>query len=39
LLPRRPGWKDNLLNFFEWLAKVREMGLRRFRELRGGYAE
>jgi len=23
LLPRRPGWTDNLLNFFEWLAKVR----------------
>jgi len=26
LLPRRPGWKDNLLNFFEWLAKVRTTG-------------
>ena len=24
LLPRRPGWTENLLNFFlEWLAKVR----------------
>jgi len=23
LLPRRPGWTDRLLNFFEWLAKVR----------------
>ena len=23
LLPRRPGWTDKLLNFFEWLAKVR----------------
>ena len=23
LLPRRPGWTDNILNFFEWLAKVR----------------
>jgi len=23
LLPRRPGWKDNILKFFEWLAKVR----------------
>jgi len=23
LLPQRPGWTDNLLNFFEWLAKVR----------------
>jgi len=22
LLQRRPGWTDNLLNFFEWLAKV-----------------
>ena len=22
-LPRRPGWKEKLLNFFEWLAKVR----------------
>ena len=20
-LPRRPGWTDNILNFFEWLAK------------------
>jgi len=26
LLPRRPGWMDNLLNFFEWLAKVRATG-------------
>ena len=26
LLPRRPGWTDNILNFFEWLAKVRAMG-------------
>jgi len=27
LLPRRPGWTDNLLNFsFEWLAKVRARG-------------
>ena len=26
LLPRRPGWTDNLLNFFEWLAKVRVTG-------------
>jgi len=26
LLPRRPGWTDNLLNFFEWLAKVRATG-------------
>jgi len=26
LLPWRPGWTDNLLNFFEWLAKVRAMG-------------
>jgi len=27
-LPRRPGWTDNLLNFFffEWLAKVRATG-------------
>ena len=23
LLPRRPGWTNNLLNYFEWLAKVR----------------
>ena len=23
LLPRRPGWMDNFLNFFEWLAKIR----------------
>ena len=22
LLPRRPGWTDNLLNFFEWFGKV-----------------
>ena len=26
LLPRRPGWTDNFLNFFEWLAKVRATG-------------
>jgi len=26
LLPRRPGWTDNLLNFFEWLTKVRATG-------------
>jgi len=26
LLPRRPGWTDNLLIFFEWLAKVRATG-------------
>ena len=26
LLPRRPGWTDNILNFFEWLAKVRATG-------------
>ena len=26
LLPRRPGWKENLLIFFEWLAKVRATG-------------
>jgi len=27
LLPRRPGWTDNLLIFFfEWLARVRVMG-------------
>jgi len=23
LLPRGSGWRDNILNFFEWLAKVR----------------
>jgi hypothetical protein len=23
---RRPGWTDNLLNYFEWLAKVRATG-------------
>ena len=23
LLPRRPGWTDKILNFFEWLAEVR----------------
>ena len=23
LLPRRPDWTDNILNFFEWLAKGR----------------
>ena len=27
LLPRRPGWTDKLLNFFEWLAKVRVWSL------------
>jgi histone-lysine N-methyltransferase SETMAR len=26
LLPRRHGWTDIILNFFEWLAKVRSMG-------------
>ena len=26
LLPRRPGWTDKLLNFFERLAKVRATG-------------
>jgi len=26
LLPWRPGWMDNILIFFEWLAKVRAMG-------------
>jgi len=26
LLLRRLGWTDNLLIFFEWLAKVRAMG-------------
>ena len=26
LLPRRPGWTDNLLNSFEWLVKVRATG-------------
>jgi len=26
LLPRRPGWTDSLLNFFEWLVKVRTLG-------------
>jgi len=26
LLPRRPGWTDNNLNFFEWRAKYIAMG-------------
>jgi hypothetical protein len=26
LLPRRHGWTDNILNFFEWLAKFRATG-------------
>ena len=26
LLPRRPSWKDKVLNFFEWLANVRATG-------------
>jgi len=26
LLLQRPGWTDNLLNFFEWLAKVKAKG-------------
>jgi len=26
LLPRGPGWTDNHLNFFEWLANVRATG-------------
>jgi len=25
-LPLKPGWTDNFLNFFEWLAKVRATG-------------
>jgi len=25
-LPRRPGWTDKFLNYFEWLAKVRATG-------------
>ena len=25
-LPRRPGWTDKLLNFFEWLVKVKATG-------------
>jgi len=39
LLPRRPDWTDNLLNFFfEWLASVRARSKKCF-ELRGAYAE
>ena len=26
LLPRRPGWTNNIPNFFEWLAKFRAAG-------------
>jgi hypothetical protein len=26
LLPQRPGWLDNLLNFVCWLANFRAMG-------------
>ena len=26
LLPRRPGWMDKILNFFEWLEKLRATG-------------
>ena len=26
LLSQRPGWTDSLLNFFEWLSKVRATG-------------
>jgi hypothetical protein len=27
LLPQRPGWTDNILNFvFQWFAKVRATG-------------
>jgi hypothetical protein len=25
-LPRRSGWTDNILIFFDWLAKVRATG-------------
>ena len=32
---RRPGWTDNILIFFEWLAKVRATGS----ELRGECVE
>jgi len=39
LLPRRPGWTDNLLNFFfEWLAKV-EQRTKKCIELLGEYVE
>jgi len=26
LLPRKPGWTDNFLNFFEWLENIRATG-------------
>jgi len=37
LLPWRSGWTDNLLIFFEWLAKVRTRGYEI--ELHGEYVE
>jgi hypothetical protein len=33
MLPRRPGWTNNLLEFFEWLVKVSLVALACF--LRG----
>ena len=39
LLPGRPAWTDKILNFFEWLAKVRVTLLRECIEFRGEYVE
>ena len=40
LLPRRPGWTDNFLNFFFWVAcKSYSNGLRSVLEFRGEYVK
>ena len=38
LLPRRPGWMYNIMNFFEWLVNL-EQRPKKYIELRGEYVE
>jgi hypothetical protein len=38
LLPRRPGWTDNLLSYFSGLQKSQQRA-KKFIELRGEYVE
>ena len=39
LLPRRPGWTDNILNFFSGSLQKLEQGAKKCIELRGEYVE
>jgi hypothetical protein len=39
LLPRRPGWTDNLLNFFLSGLQKLERWVKKYIELRGEYVE